>query len=51
MVDNRHGSEGDEALYYNAPSRWIIYKRIHYAAELEASFDEFLEYDKKYNVK
>jgi hypothetical protein len=51
MLDNRNGSEGDEALYYNAQSRWIIYKAIHDRAEMPYSFDSFLEYDKPYNVK
>jgi len=51
MVDNRYGNEGDEALYYNAPSRWIIYQTIHKRAGLEYSFESFLEYDKAYNVK
>ena len=31
--------------YYNAPSRWAIYKRIMELSGEEASFDKFLEYD------
>ena len=51
MVDNRNGSEGDEALYYNAQSRWIIYETIHKRADMSYSFETFLEYDEQYNVK
>ena len=32
--------------YFNAPSRWAIYKRIMELSGEEASFDKFLEYDK-----
>ena len=31
--------------YFNAPSRWAIYKRIMELSGEEASFDKFLEYD------
>lgn len=31
--------------YYNAPSRWAIYKRIMRLSGEEASFEAFLEYD------
>jgi thiol-disulfide isomerase/thioredoxin len=31
--------------YYNAPSRWAIYKRIMELSGETASFDKFLEYD------
>ena len=31
--------------YYNAPSRWAIYKRIMELSGEEASFEKFLEYD------
>ena len=33
------------AEYYNAPSRWAIYKRIMELSGEEASFEKFLEYD------
>lgn len=33
--------------YYNAPSRWAIYRRIMQLAGKECSFDNFLQYDKK----
>ena len=33
------------AEYYNAPSRWAIYKRIMELSGETASFEEFLEYD------
>ena len=33
------------AEYYNAPSRWAIYKRIMELSGETASFDKFLEYD------
>ena len=35
----------DNLEYYNAPSRWAIYKRIMELSGEEASFEEFLEYD------
>ncbi|MBR5056730.1 MAG: hypothetical protein IKX03_05995, partial [Bacteroidales bacterium] len=35
----------DELDYYNAPSRWAIYKRIMEQSGETASFDKFLEYD------
>ena len=31
--------------YFNAPSRWAIYKRIMELSGETASFDKFLEYD------
>ena len=31
--------------YYNAPSRWAIYKRIMELSGETASFSKFLEYD------
>ena len=31
--------------YFNAPSRWAIYKRIMELSGEEASFEKFLEYD------
>ncbi|MBR5176263.1 MAG: Ig-like domain-containing protein [Bacteroidales bacterium] len=34
-----------EMEYYNAPSRWAIYKRIMELSGETASFDNFLEYD------
>lgn len=37
--------------YYNAASRWIIYRRIHDAAGIKYTFEDFLEYDKAYNVR
>ena len=36
---------GDGYEYFNAPSRWAIYKRIMELSGEEASFDKFLEYD------
>jgi hypothetical protein len=33
--------------YFNAPSRWAIYKRIMEISGEEYSFESFLEYDKK----
>lgn len=51
MVGNNYGNEGDAALYYNAPSRWLIYKRIHDCAGVACTIDEFFEFDKAYNVK
>jgi len=33
--------------YYNAPSRWAIYRRIMQLAGKECSFDNFSQYDKK----
>ena len=35
----------DDLEYYNAPSRWAIYKRIMELSGETASFDKFLEYD------
>ena len=35
----------DNLEYFNAPSRWAIYKRIMELSGEEASFDKFLEYD------
>ncbi|MDR1505355.1 MAG: M64 family metallopeptidase [Prevotella sp.] len=67
MVSDAEG--GDYAgMYFDAPSRWLIYKRIRTIAELltheqivagqqitkeqdDKLFEEFLEYDKTYNVK
>jgi hypothetical protein len=51
MMDNRFGSEGDEALYYTAMSRWILYQTIHRRAGKSYTFEKFLEYDKAYNVR
>jgi hypothetical protein len=51
MMDNRYGSEGDEALYYNAQSRWVLYQTIHRRAGRTHDFNSFLEYDKAYNVR
>ena len=31
--------------YYNAPSRWAIYKRIMELSGEDCSFEKFLEYD------
>ncbi|MDR0573288.1 MAG: M64 family metallopeptidase [Tannerella sp.] len=67
MVGNHEGN-GYEGMYFNATSRWLIYKRIRTIAELltheqiargeqitktqeDKLFEEFLEYDKVYNVK
>jgi hypothetical protein len=67
MVDNYYGN-GYDGMYFNAPSRWIIYKRIRTIAELltheeitrgvkitqeqeDKLFEDFLEYDKEYNIK
>jgi hypothetical protein len=35
-------------IYYNAMSRWLIYKKIHEEAGLEYSFGAFLQYDRKF---
>ncbi|MBO4231435.1 MAG: Ig-like domain-containing protein [Bacteroidales bacterium] len=35
----------DNFDYYNAPSRWAIYKRIMELSGEEASFEKFLDYD------
>ena len=35
----------DEYEYFNAPSRWAIYKRIMELSGEEADFNQFLEYD------
>ena len=35
----------ENAEYFNAPSRWAIYKRIMELSGEEPSFDKFLEYD------
>ena len=35
----------EDAPYFNAPSRWAIYKRIMELSGETASFDKFLEYD------
>ena len=35
----------DDLDYFNAPSRWAIYKRIMELSGETASFDKFLEYD------
>jgi len=51
MMGNNYGNEGDEALYYNAPSRWEIYRTIHRRAGVPCSFDAFVKYDRQYNVK
>ena len=48
MVDNRFGREGDYAIYFDAPSRLGIYKTIHDLAGIDYSFNDFLEFDKKY---
>ncbi|MDR1155195.1 MAG: hypothetical protein LBL04_10805 [Bacteroidales bacterium] len=46
-------SLGSEGVYYNAQSRWLIYKRIHEVGDVPYSFESFLEFDKDkgYNVK
>ncbi|MDR1122335.1 MAG: hypothetical protein LBM08_15675 [Dysgonamonadaceae bacterium] len=46
-------SLGNEGVYYNAQSRWLIYERIHKVAGVPYSFESFLEFDrdKGYNVK
>jgi hypothetical protein len=36
---------GMNAKYYNAQSRWIIYKKIHDLAGLSRTFDDFVAYD------
>jgi hypothetical protein len=35
-------------MYYNAPSRWLIYKKLHEEAALPFSFGTFLQYDRKF---
>ena len=35
----------EDAPYYNAPSRWAIYKRIMELSGETASFEKFMEYD------
>ena len=35
----------DDMGYFNAPSRWAIYKRIMELSGETASFDKFVEYD------
>ena len=40
-----HSMMNDHYEYFNAPSRWAIYKRIRELSGEEASFDKFLEYD------
>ena len=35
----------DNLEYFNAPSRWAIYKRIMELSGETASFSKFLEYD------
>ena len=42
---SEHSMMNDHYEYYNAPSRWAIYKRIMELSGEEASFDKFLEYD------
>jgi hypothetical protein len=37
--------------YYDAMCRWIIYKEILTQAGLPCTFEEFLEFDKPYNIK
>jgi hypothetical protein len=51
MKDDRDYEEGDEALYYTAQSRWILYQTIHRRAGKSYTFADFLEYDKAYNVR
>jgi hypothetical protein len=41
----------DGEIYYNAQSRWLIYERIHKVAGIDRTFEDFLEFDKPYNVK
>jgi hypothetical protein len=38
-------------IYYNAQARWLIYERIHKVAGIDRTFEDFLEFDKPYNVK
>ena len=40
-----HSMMNDNYEYFNAPSRWAIYKRIMELSGEEASFEKFLEYD------
>ena len=40
-----HSMMNDHYEYFNAPSRWAIYKRIMELSGEEASFEKFLEYD------
>ena len=40
-----HSMMNDHYEYFNAPSRWAIYKRIMELSGETASFDDFLEYD------
>ena len=40
-----HSMMNDHFEYFNAPSRWAIYKRIMELSGEEASFEKFLEYD------
>jgi hypothetical protein len=37
--------------YYNAMSRWMIYREILTQADLPCTFSDFLKFDKQYNVK
>ncbi|MDR3094406.1 MAG: hypothetical protein LBU62_07205 [Bacteroidales bacterium] len=37
--------------YYNAMSRWMIYREILTQASVPFTFDDFLVFDKRYNVK
>jgi hypothetical protein len=37
--------------YYNAMSRWMIYREILTQADIPCTFSDFLEFDKQYNVK
>jgi hypothetical protein len=41
----------DGEIYYNAQQRWLIYERIHKVAGIDRTFEDFLEFDKKYNKK
>jgi hypothetical protein len=38
----------DSEIYYNAYSRWLIYKRLHEEAKLPYNFGNFLQYDIKF---
>ena len=40
-----HSMMNDHYEYFNAPSRWAIYKRIMELSGETASFEKFLEYD------
>jgi hypothetical protein len=43
-----YGRNDGNPPYYNAQSRWLIYKKIHELAGVDFSFDSFLDYDKQF---